>query len=462
MSEHESQATAPAHVYPASAANPTVQKALAFNHLAAVPSTWAIDGSGQLRIRDAEGSLGPLVPVDEPTKSSFLNELMHALPYIGAAELMGMAGAFIGGGSALPAGVVQQGGLLASNAAAGTGAAVDVAAGAVAPALTAGTVAEAAAAAGVPALEGGAYGLSSAAAAGLGASSAVPAAAVGGGAAAFAPATAANMAATSSIASGGAVPASLAAPAYVPPVTGGSMVPWRDIYSVGSNLFGNLFGAYKQGEAADKSAAIMAASAKYSADLQAKAAADSLAFQYGTAENAYQNNEVSRRGNYDMWRARERRLGTIGEEVGLGPREIPEYVGGVDPHYGTVGGAAAGVPAPGQTGGVYDAIRAYQQDPANKAGAGIGAMQAALAAKGYKLDRFMYGNTPSNNEFVVNGEKFKVIGGEDSPASAYFYTPGTNDSAGASRPMAGAPVARTLAAPTPFMNAVPQNLSFYA
>ncbi len=61
---------------------------------------------------------------------------------------------------------------------------------------------------------------------------------------------------------------------------------------------------------------------------------------------------------------------------------------------------------------------------------GIGAIQAALKANGFNVDRFMYGNTPSNNELNVGGEKFKVIGGEDNPSTASWYRPGDNDGGG--------------------------------
>jgi hypothetical protein len=123
------------------------------------------------------------------------------------------------------------------------------------------------------------------------------------------------------------------------------MFGWDDLAVAGIELFGHLFGAHKQAQAADRSADIMAASAKYSADLQAKAQADALAFTQASAENAFLNSEAARQGNYGWQAARDRRLGTIGDEVGLGPRETPAYVPGVDPHFGGTPRAGAQSPA---------------------------------------------------------------------------------------------------------------------
>lgn len=79
---------------------------------------------------------------------------------------------------------------------------------------------------------------------------------------------------------------------------------------------------------------------------------------------------------------------------------------------------------------VTDFIRQYQQShPAN---GGIGPLAEALAANGYtNVGRFMYGQTPSNNELTIDGKKFKVLGNEDGP-NPYWYT-GGDDSAPTSR-----------------------------
>jgi hypothetical protein len=70
-------------------------------------------------------------------------------------------------------------------------------------------------------------------------------------------------------------------------------------------------------------------------------------------------------------------------------------------------------------------IRNWQRT--HPASEGIGPLADALRAAGVNAPRYMYGNTPSNNELVVNGQKFKVLGAEDSPTTAFWYM-GGNDS----------------------------------
>lgn len=108
---------------------------------------------------------------------------------------------------------------------------------------------------------------------------------------------------------------------------------WNLLIPAAASLFGNLFGAHKQASSADHAADIQAQAARYAADVQAKAQAEALAFLRSQSENAYQNSETTRHGNYDQWAARERRLGTIGEALGYGTREVPGYVAGVDPKF---------------------------------------------------------------------------------------------------------------------------------
>ncbi len=74
-------------------------------------------------------------------------------------------------------------------------------------------------------------------------------------------------------------------------------------------------------------------------------------------------------------------------------------------------------------------ITQWQQS--HSASEGIGPLAEAIRAAGYgNVGRYMYGATPSNNELTIDGSKFKVLGGEDNPNTAYWYT-GGNDSGGA-------------------------------
>lgn len=234
-------------------------------------------------------------------------------------------------------------------------------------------------------------------------------------------------------------------------------VPADDIFKTGASLFGNLFGANMQISAADRSAAATAAAAKYAADLQAKASADALAFQYGSAENSFLNNEAARQGNYAQDAAHQRRLGTIGEEVGLGPREIPAYVPGVDPHFGGGGGGAAAtgggapsaalMPANGEVNWTAPADQLGSQLTAYFKKRGVAASEVpywvqqagSLVQRGQQLNDPLYASRRLAAAEIFGG--------------------------GGAQPAAAAPVARPyapLTTATPFMNAVPQSIGYYA
>lgn len=120
---------------------------------------------------------------------------------------------------------------------------------------------------------------------------------------------------------------------------------------------------------------------------------------------------------------------TPGQDIplgGSGSTTIPYYGGPVTP---TDPSLKTGATGSASDAAVQDFIKQWQQS--HPASEGIGPLAAAIAAKFPGVSRFMYGSTPSNNELVLpSGQKFKVISGEDNPATAGWYTPGTNDSGG--------------------------------
>lgn len=95
----------------------------------------------------------------------------------------------------------------------------------------------------------------------------------------------------------------------------------------------SIVGAKMQSGATSRAVNAQTAAANRAAELQAQSTREALAFERQSAQNAYANSETSRRGNYDQWAARERRLGSIGELLGYGTREVPGYVAGVDPRF---------------------------------------------------------------------------------------------------------------------------------
>lgn len=112
------------------------------------------------------------------------------------------------------------------------------------------------------------------------------------------------------------------------------------IIGAGAAVGTTVYSAKKQDQARDATTS----AANYAADLQAKQNADALAFSKAQAENAFQNNEAARHGNYDQWAAAQRRLGALGDLIGAPTREIPAYVPGVDP--GFTGSGATNPAAP--------------------------------------------------------------------------------------------------------------------
>lgn len=126
------------------------------------------------------------------------------------------------------------------------------------------------------------------------------------------------------------------------------------IAATGAVAAGSAYSANKTSNAAEHGADVQTTAANHAADLQSKAAADALAFQKQAAENDFKNQELTRQANYNQWAAREQRLSSFGQMLGLGPRDIPAYVASQDPAYGgqsaTIGGAAGQPPiAPGAT-----------------------------------------------------------------------------------------------------------------
>ncbi len=114
----------------------------------------------------------------------------------------------------------------------------------------------------------------------------------------------------------------------------------------------SIYGAHKQADAATTAAQLQTDAATKAATLQKQSTDDALSFSRQQAETDWQNQELVRRANYDQTAAKNARLGTLGNMLGLPPPSMPDYVASVDPRYTTAGtaaptGSASG--APGST-----------------------------------------------------------------------------------------------------------------
>ena len=113
---------------------------------------------------------------------------------------------------------------------------------------------------------------------------------------------------------------------------------WGAVAAGGAAATGQIIGAKMQSGAANKAAQLQTESANKGAELQAQSTREALDFQKAEAAKARQDAEVTRRANYDQWAAQQRRLGTLGQLLGLAPPEIPAYVP-LDAGAGTLGAA---------------------------------------------------------------------------------------------------------------------------
>lgn len=136
---------------------------------------------------------------------------------------------------------------------------------------------------------------------------------------------------------------------------------WAAVVGAGATTATGIYGAKKQSSATKDAAALQTQAANHAADLQSKAAEDALAFQKQQAQIELQNQANAQLASYDQYAARQRALSTLGQEVGLPAREIPDA-----PAYlrqqasGTAGdvltppGASTGTPGPSGTSAAAD------------------------------------------------------------------------------------------------------------
>jgi hypothetical protein len=155
-----------------------------------------------------------------------------------------------------------------------------------------------------------------------------------------------------------------------------------------------------QSRAIGKSADKQTQAANYAADVQSRSTADALKFQKEQALRDQERFEATQRANYDQWAAREGRLGTLGEMIGMGSRNIPGYVPVTAG--GTTTTARGATPSASVPGGNYQAL--FQSLTAGKP-----PTPEVLTALGPELQR--YGIALAPNAAGVNG-KIKLPTGQ--------------------------------------------------
>lgn len=170
--------------------------------------------------------------------------------------------------------------------------------------------------------------------------------------------------------------------------------------------------------------AVSAHSANKAADAATKSNDKALDFEKQRDAEDRQQFDTTQRANYDQYLNRYNAAKQLGSEYGFNLPDAKPYV--------SVNGQSAPQGQPnGQDPAAF--IRQYQQTHSPSEGP-QGVMNAMKQA-GFNVSPYMYGQTPSNNEISLNGEKYKVIGAEGTP-NAYWYQAGMNDGA----PRSNAPV----------------------
>lgn len=131
---------------------------------------------------------------------------------------------------------------------------------------------------------------------------------------------------------------------------------------------GAIIGSKMQSGAISKGAQLQTQASNYAAQQQAEASRRAEEFQRQQAQVKWIADETDRRANYDQWASREKRLGSVGEILGWGQRDIPAYVPSPDPRLGPAQTAA---PQPPETAGGYLGGRVMKPTP-RTAGAYLG------------------------------------------------------------------------------------------
>lgn len=210
----------------------------------------------------------------------------------------------------------------------------------------------------------------------------------------------------------GVIASALALGALAAGLSGGGAVAAG---AINSRAAGNA--AKTQSDAATRAAEIQAQSARESQAAQTAANDKTLAYQKEQDALTAQRYDAAQRGNYNQYVSKVKGAQSLGSTIGFNLPDAAPYVSATE---GGGSGAPSGDPK------IAGFIADWQKT--HPASEGIAPLAAALKQAGLGGDRFMYGQTPSDNELVVGGQKYKVLGGENTPG-AYWYQPGMNDGA---------------------------------
>lgn len=186
--------------------------------------------------------------------------------------------------------------------------------------------------------------------------------------------------------------------------------------AAGATAGSAAYSAHRQASAANDAARMQTDAANHAADVGKQSNDDALKFQREQAAADAARFESSQRANYNQYLARYNAVRGFAGSSGLNLPDAPDYASATGS-----GGPASGGADPK----AVAFIRDYQSKN-NPTSTPADLVKAAQAA-GVNITPYMYGQTPSNNEVSVGGQKFKIKGGEDGPNPSWYF--GGNDSA---------------------------------
>lgn len=162
-----------------------------------------------------------------------------------------------------------------------------------------------------------------------------------------------------------------------------------------------VYAAHESSSSANKAAKMQTDAGREAARIQDAASQRAEQFARSQGENEFRNAEVARRGNWEIDAARQRRLSTLGGMIGMGPREIPAYVPGVDPGYD---GSSAPASAVGATDPrVQSVINKVTQGLAPTA-ENLPVVIKALNDAGIKATRATHAGGVASDDFINIGD----------------------------------------------------------
>lgn len=190
------------------------------------------------------------------------------------------------------------------------------------------------------------------------------------------------------------------------PIGVGTGAAIAGLAGAGAAVTGGILSSKGAGNAAD----LQTQAANHAADVQAQSAKDALAFQKQQAAQDLANAQSAQQGNYNQWAAKQGRLSTLGQMVGLQPFQIPAYVPIQDattqPSASATTPTAAATPPP-DTQNPNVTTMGAAMNPASTQG------QSGAAPSGMITLRNQYGQmkqVPQQQASVWQGLGYQVVG----------------------------------------------------